>query len=75
MDTVMSAFKSAGVRKRTTDAYDEEYEREKEQVIQEQKETQKRIAQKVPGRRRPKAGDIDGTCAGVCPVPRTSRQD
>jgi hypothetical protein len=61
MDTVLSAFRGAGVRKRTLDSYDREHEKEKEQALQEQLDTQRRIREKVPGRRRVRAGDIDGT--------------
>jgi hypothetical protein len=53
----LSAFKMAGIRKQS---YDPEYEREKEQIQKEQRETQRRIKEKVPGRRRVRPGDIDG---------------
>ena len=61
----VAAFQSFG-RKRgmsNDDMMDAEYEEQKRREIEVQKARQKRIREKVPGRRatgKPRAGDIDG---------------
>jgi hypothetical protein len=65
MDVVMSAFAGAGARKRTLDSADPERAREKAQAAQEVADTTRRIREKVPGRRRVRAGDIDGVWPGA----------
>ncbi|KAI0068285.1 hypothetical protein BV25DRAFT_1793562 [Artomyces pyxidatus] len=61
--SVMSAFQSAGARKRTMDANgDDEWELERQKAVEAERQRQKRIKDKVPGRRvngKAKAGDID----------------
>ncbi|TFY68131.1 hypothetical protein EVG20_g3687 [Dentipellis fragilis] len=63
LSAVMTAFQSAGARKKTLDMDgDEEWERERQREIEVQNQRQKRIREKVPGRRvngKAKAGDID----------------
>jgi exocyst complex component 4 len=57
----MSAFQSAGTRKRTEDDY--ERERERREEAEAEKLRQQRIRDKAPGRRangKARAGDIDG---------------
>ena len=64
----IAAFQSLGVRRRgmsTDDMMDAEYEEQKRREIELQKARQRRIREKVPGRRttgKAKAGDIDGEC-------------
>ncbi|KAJ6519646.1 Sec8 exocyst complex component-specific domain-containing protein [Mycena sanguinolenta] len=60
LNSVMSAFKSAGMRKRTEDDY--ERERERREEVEAEKQRQQRIRDKAPGRRvngKARAGDID----------------
>ncbi|KAF7339621.1 Sec8 exocyst complex component specific domain-containing protein [Mycena sanguinolenta] len=60
LNSVMSAFKSAGMRKRTEDDY--ERERERREEAEAEKQRQQRIREKAPGRRvngKARAGDID----------------
>jgi exocyst complex component 4 len=66
LPAVLSAFKSAGNRRRqmTTDSEELEYQRERAKEASLQKARQQRIEDRVPGRRprgQTKAGDIDGT--------------
>ncbi|EGO02554.1 hypothetical protein SERLA73DRAFT_165642 [Serpula lacrymans var. lacrymans S7.3] len=61
---VMSAFQSAGARKRamTNGKEDVEYEREKQKEMEMEKLRQERIKERMPGRKatgKAKAGDID----------------
>ncbi|KAI0322694.1 Sec8 exocyst complex component-specific domain-containing protein [Amylostereum chailletii] len=59
--TVMNAFQSAGVRKRTLDG-DDDWDRERREAIAAEEQRQKRIQERVPGRRtngKAKAGDVD----------------
>jgi exocyst complex component 4 len=61
LNSVMSAFQSAGTRKRTEDDY--ERERERREEAEAEKLRQQRIRDKAPGRRangKARAGDIDG---------------
>lgn len=63
LGSVLSAFKSAGSRKKTLDSDDAEYWREREQEIEAEKARQQRIREKVPGlrvRSNTKGGEIDG---------------
>ncbi|KAF8213248.1 exocyst complex component sec8 [Mycena galopus ATCC 62051] len=60
LNSVMSAFRTAGTRKRTEDDY--ERERERREEIEAEKLRQQRIRDKAPGRRvngKARAGDID----------------
>lgn len=70
--SAMSAFKSAGSRRRAlTNGSDEmEYQTERQMEIEAEKARQQRIRDKVPGRRvngKARAGDIDGE--DCVPVP------
>jgi exocyst complex component 4 len=61
----MSAFQSAGSRRRamTNESEDMDYEIERRNELQAEKVRQQRIRDKVPGRRingKTRAGDIDG---------------
>ena len=63
--SAMSAFQSAGSRRRamTNESEDMEYEIERQNELQAEKARQQRIRDKVPGRRtngKARAGDIDG---------------
>lgn len=63
--SAMSAFQSAGSRRRamTNESDDREYEIERQNELQAEKARQQRIRDKVPGRRtngKARAGDIDG---------------
>jgi exocyst complex component 4 len=63
--SAMSAFQSAGSRRRamTNESEDREYEIERQNQLQAEKDRQQRIRDKVPGRRtngKARAGDIDG---------------
>lgn len=65
MSSVLSAFQSAGARKRTmTNGSEEmEYQRDRQKEIEAEKVRQQRIRDKVTGRRvngKARAGDIDG---------------
>lgn len=65
LPAVLSAFQSAGARKRamTNGSQQMEYERERQKEVETHKMRQQRIQEKVPGRRtngRARAGDIDG---------------
>lgn len=64
LGSVLSAFKSAGSRKKTLDSEDAEYWRDqREQEIEAEKARQQRIREKVPGlrvRSNTKGGEIDG---------------
>lgn len=64
IDTVMSAFQSAGRRRAMTNGSDDlEYQRERQKEIEAENVRQQRIRDKVPGRRvngKARAGDIDG---------------
>jgi exocyst complex component 4 len=65
MSAVISAFQSAGARKRaaTNGSEDTEHEKNRERELQIEKIRQQRIRDKVPGRRmdhKARAGDIDG---------------
>ncbi|KAJ2919296.1 hypothetical protein MD484_g1171, partial [Candolleomyces efflorescens] len=63
LGSVLSAFKSAGSRKKTLDSEDAEYWRDqREQEIEAEKARQQRIREKVPGlrvRSNTKGGEID----------------
>jgi exocyst complex component 4 len=68
--SAMSAFKSAGSRRRamTSESEDMEYEIERRNELQAEKLRQQRIRDKVPGRRingKARAGDIDGKHHGL----------
>lgn len=59
----VAAFQSLGRRRGTNDMVDDEYEEQKRREIEVQKARQKKVKEKVPGRRatgKAKAGDIDG---------------
>ena len=63
--SAMSAFQSAGSRRRamTNESEDREYEIERQNELQAEHARQQRIRDKVPGRRingKARAGDIDG---------------
>jgi exocyst complex component 4 len=65
LTNVMSAFQSAGTRRRamTNGSDDMDYQREREQAREEERARQRRIQNKAPGRRtneRVRPGDIDG---------------
>lgn len=65
LTSAMSAFKSAGSRRRamTNGSDDMEYQIERQNEIEAEKARQQRIREKVPGRRingKARAGDIDG---------------
>jgi len=65
MTAVLSAFQSAGARRRamTNGSEDTEHDRTRQQELQAEKLRQQRIRDKTPGRRmngRAHAGDIDG---------------
>ncbi|KAJ7786127.1 exocyst complex component sec8 [Mycena metata] len=60
LGSVMSAFQSAGTRRRGTD--DDEYQRERREEMEAERQRQQRIRDKAPGRRvngKARAGDID----------------
>ncbi|KAJ7275219.1 Sec8 exocyst complex component-specific domain-containing protein [Mycena haematopus] len=60
LNSVMSAFKSAGTRRRTEDDY--ERERDRREEAEAEKQRQRRIRDKAPGRKvngKARAGDID----------------
>ncbi|KAG5353237.1 hypothetical protein C0989_009200 [Termitomyces sp. Mn162] len=64
--SALSAFKSAGSRRRdmVNESDDLEYQAERQNAIEEEKARQQRIRDKVPGRRtngKARVGDIDGT--------------
>lgn len=68
--SAMSAFKSAGSRRRamTNGSDDMEYQIERQNEIEAEKARQQRIREKVPGRRingKARAGDIDGEPCGL----------
>lgn len=65
LSSVMSAFQSAGTRRRamTNDSEDMDYQKERRDEIEAEKVRQQRIKDKVPGRRvngKARTGDIDG---------------
>jgi exocyst complex component 4 len=65
LPAVLSAFQSAGARKRamTNGSQQMEYERERQKEVETHKIRQQRIQEKAPGRRtngRARTGDIDG---------------
>jgi len=64
LTTVLSAFQSAGSRKRQDDDDYYEYQREREREIEAEQERQRRIRERNPGlrtRTNTRTGDIDGT--------------
>ncbi|KAJ7169705.1 exocyst complex component sec8 [Mycena filopes] len=61
LGSVMSAFQSAGTRRRGTNE-DMEYQRERREEMEAERQRQQRIQEKAPGRRvngKARAGDID----------------
>lgn len=66
LSSVMSAFKSAGTRRRamTNGSDDMEYQKERQLEIEAEQVRQQRIREKAPGRRptgKAGTGNIDGT--------------
>ncbi|KAJ7293405.1 exocyst complex component sec8 [Mycena rebaudengoi] len=62
LTSVMSAFQSAGTRRRVNTSDEVEYQRERKEEIEAEKLRQQRIRDKAPGRRvngKARAGDID----------------
>ncbi|KAJ7487411.1 exocyst complex component sec8 [Mycena galericulata] len=62
LSSVMSAFQSAGTRKRGATEEEMEYRRERKEEMEAEKRRQQRIRDKAPGRRvngKARAGDID----------------
>lgn len=71
----IAAFQTAGLRKRVgtrDEVMDEAYEREREREIAVQKDRQRRIRDRAPGRKPTahKLGDIDGMLPGPMPFLR-----
>ena len=65
LSAVAAAFQSAGASRRAVINGDVDRAREREQEMAREKERQKRIRDKVHGRRvngKGRAGDIDGVC-------------
>lgn len=63
LSSVLTAFRSAGTRRRQTDETDEDYQykRERELEIEAEKARQQRIRDRAPGaRRNTRGGEIDG---------------
>ncbi|KAI0048336.1 hypothetical protein FA95DRAFT_1558105 [Auriscalpium vulgare] len=61
--SVMSAFQSAGARRR-----DDEYEQERQRTMEAEQQRQRRIQERVPGRRvngRARTGDIDAVLDSI----------
>ena len=64
LSSVLTAFQSAGTRRRQTDETDEDYRRERELEIEAEKARQQRIRDRAPGARRDtRGGEIDGLSA------------
>ncbi|KAJ6574932.1 Sec8 exocyst complex component-specific domain-containing protein [Mycena capillaripes] len=62
LTSVMSAFQSAGTRRRGTNDSEDDYQRERREEVEAEKLRQQRIRDKAPGRRvngKARAGDID----------------
>lgn len=65
LSSVVSAFQSAGSRRRamTNGSDDAEYEKARQQELEDEKRRQQRIRERAPGRKatgRANAGDVDG---------------
>jgi exocyst complex component 4 len=72
LTSVMSAFQSAGSRRRGMSVESEEvdYQRQRREEIEAEKQRQQRIRDKAPGRRvngKARVGDIDGRSFSGCP--------
>lgn len=69
LTSVMSAFQSAGTRRRGTNGSEDDYQRDRREEIEAEKLRQQRIRDKAPGRRvngKARAGDIDGAPSVCC---------